>query len=156
MNQSHLKHRRFLLLAIAFAVFSSLAILAVLFAVKYDTKWASIPISLAFWLGLIAEQIFLWKANAELKKLLPSTPHHHEPKIGLIAPFATREGMIADIVFAVSFVILLILVISGVGREVLQYILLFFMVLSFQMHCFLNGKNFWYSHYLSRGEKNHG
>ena len=156
MKRLYRKHRSFLMISVLFSCFSSAAILAIPYGIKKDADWVSIAISVVFWSGLILEQVFFWMANATLKKMLPAIQLRYRPKIGLISLFATGKGSIADIMFAVALIAFLILTISGIGKEIGQCITLFLLVLSFRLHCILNGKNFWYSNYLSRGEKNHG
>ena len=155
MNQVKNKHRNFLIASIAFSVLSSLAIPLIIFAAAYDIQWAKIPISLLFWLGTVGEQIFFWSANAILKGLLSGIKNSFRPKIGLIALFATTQGTSVDIVFAISLIAFIVLSILHIGRNTVQYIFLFLLVLSFRLHCILNGKNFWYSNLLSRRDKKH-
>ena len=156
MRQTYKEHRVLLMASVIFSVLSSFAISFIAFALKYDAKWAKIPISLLFWLGLIGEQVCFWLANSILKKLLPTIKIRFNPKPGLISPFSTSMGAIADIVFVVSFIAFIIFCIFNIGKDNIQYIFLFLLVLSFRLHCILNGKNFWYSNLLSRRDKRHG
>ena len=156
MRQTYKEHRVLLIASVIFSILSSFAIPFIAFALKYDAKWAKTPISLLFWLGLIGEQVCFWHANSILKKLRPTIKTRFKPKIGLISPFGTSTGAIADIVFAVSFIAFIILCIFKIGENNFQYLFLFLLVLSFRLHCILNGKNFWYSNLLSRRDKRHG
>ena len=91
-----------------------------------------------FWLGMIMEQIFLWSANAQRKRLNNSS----EFPIGLISFWKTTNGKIADIILIISILLIVILNLLKVstGWIVLFSILILF--LSIQLHCFYNGRNY--------------
>ena len=156
MRQTYKEHRILLVASAVFSVLPSLAIPFIVFSLNDNTKPVQIMISLLFWLGLIGEQVCFWLANSRLKKLIPFIKSRFKPKIGLISPFSTSIGAIADIAFAVSFIAFVILCVFEIGKDNIQSILLFLLVLSFRLHCILNGKNFWYSNLLSRRDKRHG
>ena len=152
-------HRILLFASIVFSVMSSLAIPAILIVFGDVTDDSKIPpqfvTSLVFWVGLFGEQAFIWGANAILRRIKKTNKARFEPKVGIIAPFTTLEGMIADIVFIWALIVGVIVYLLNVSQYV-QFIMLFLLVLSFRLHCILNGKNYWYSKLLSRRDKNHG
>ena len=156
MRQTYKEHKILLVASVTFSTLSSLSVPFVAFSLKHDTQWAKIPISLLFWLGLIGEQVCFWLANSKLKIIVPLIKNSYKPKLGLISPFATKEGAIFDIVFVASFIAFLVLSIFDIGKDDIQFAFLFLLVLSFRLHCILNGKNFWYSNLLSRRDKRHG
>ena len=47
-------------------------------------------------------------------------------------------------------VVFVILMATGVGEKAIQYIFIFLLVLSFRLHCILNGKNFRYKKFLAK------
>lgn len=101
-----------------------------------------------FWIGLLAEQFFFWKSNSIRKEILKSGKFQKlKSNIGLISMLQNKYGAVADIVFVISLVVLLVLMIIGIGEKTAQYVLIFLLVLSFRLHCILNGKNFKYINY---------
>lgn len=127
--------------------------LAVLFTIGEGNESArkilTIIASLIFWLGLVAEQLFIWRANRQRKTLESSIQGRKMQGLpGICSFFKTRLGMIADVVLLLS--VILFIVLSGTENEVLQYIFLFFIVFAFRLHCTANGKNYGYNKYLSK------
>lgn len=153
MNSLYVSHRKYLITSVGFSIISSVAISFIAFTEKYDMKWIVILIAFAFWLGLIGEQFFFWFANSKLKKLLPSIKCEINPKLGLISFFKTPVGMIADITFLASLVALIVFCSLNISKDI-QFILFSLLVLSFRLHCIFNGKNFLYSNFLLRRDKN--
>ena len=68
----------------------------------------------------------------------------NDSKPGILSVFQTRPGKIADLILAGSATLLIVLMIADIGKENIQLILLFSTVLSFRMHCILNGRNYKY------------
>ncbi|HBM98598.1 MAG TPA: hypothetical protein DD413_04160 [Ruminococcus sp.] len=139
--------------SIFFSVLSSLSILSIAFFNKNDILDNALRIILpiVFWLGLIGEQLFIWRANS-IRRLMERSGRFEKIKlgIGVMSFFRTKAGLIADVVLIFSFVTLPILIIFGIGENVVQYIFIFLLVLSFRLHCLLNGKNFRYEKYLAK------
>ena len=132
------------------AMISSLvSSLAVLFTIGEGNESArkilTIIASLLFWVGLVAEQLFIWIANRQRKTLECSVQGRKMQGLpGICSFFKTRLGMIADVVLLLSVILFIVL-----ENEVLQYIFLFFIVFAFRLHCTANGKNYGYNKYLS-------
>ena len=154
MSREIVAHRILLALSVLLSVISSAAILFVIIAVQQNAKWASIPISLLFWAGLIGEQICFWIANARLKRISADGASHLRPRIGILAVGQTLYGAIADVIFVLSLPAFLLCSFLHIGEANMQYVLSFLLVLSFRLHCILNGKNYWYSNLLLRRGKN--
>lgn len=142
-----------LILAIIASSFSSLSILTCIFIGENETVNTVLKIifPLIFWIGLILEQVLISQAS-KIRIELEKEEKRRQPRLkpGIISIFQTEEGTKADIAFAVSFFILIILMIFDIGTNVLQYIFIFLSVLTFRMHCILNGKNFRYKKFFSK------
>lgn len=132
---------------------SSFSVIICAFVGKNESadKVITILFPIVFWVCFLAEQFFIWNANSIRKRL------ENEGKIsrvygrlGILSVLQTREGTIADMILILSLIIFVALLLLGIGEEFIQYLFIFFIVLSFRMHCILNGKNFRYKQYLSK------
>ena len=136
---------------------SSIAVL--LCAIEFGDEgeaMGKLLLSTVFWLGLAAEQLFVYhctKLRKSAEKNEPKSKVNGLP--GVVTFFATVEGMAADILLALSLPTYVVLALCGIGEEVLQNILLFVIVLSFRFHCIANGKNFRYMKRTRKQEKKH-
>lgn len=153
MRQLILKFTHLIDTAIACSFVSSFALLSCIFIGMNDIsdKIIGIVFPIIFWLGLIAEQILIWKSNAvrkEIENIGKTRKFRGGP--GIINIWKNRYGAIADIVCLVSLLLLVLFLIIGIGEKTIQYILIFLLVLSFRLHCILNGQNFRYKKYLEK------
>lgn len=132
--------------SVACSAISSAAILASMASGSgLATRLLQIAFGILFWLGLLGEQRLLWKVNAFRKRdarVAKNKKHNEKP--GIFAVWNNTYGAVADVVFAISLLLFVVLVAIGAGEKILQYILIFLLVLSFRLHCILNGKNFNY------------
>ena len=138
--------------SIAFSVVSSASILACAFMGTNEDldKILKIIFPVVFWLCLAGEQVNMWLANKTRKDIESKAKHRKiRAKPGICSIMQTESGAIADITCVISLIVLIILMIIGVGEKVVQFIFIFLLVLSFRLHCILNGKNFRYKKYLS-------
>lgn len=139
--------------SIVFSVISSAAILACIFIGTNETtdRVLKIVFPVVFWIGMICEQLLIWNANSMRKQLELKTKRRCvRLKLGIVSFIQTEAGAITDLVFAISLVVFVILVAIGVGEKAVQYIFIFLLVLSFRLHCILNGKNFRYKKFLAK------
>ena len=140
-------------------IFSAVSSGAVLLCIMNPTKDAAeqaliYSASSIFWAGLILEQIFIWMANAKRKKTADKNEKKDKSRPGIISFFKTRLGKISDIVFILSFITYIIMLVTEVGIDFSQYVILFLIVLSFRFHCISNGKNYIYRQEIKkRGAK---
>lgn len=138
---------------ILFSCISSFAILLciALQNVENVSKVFVFLVSLTFWVGLFFEQLFFWRSNA-LRKKIEDTGQFRKlrGKSGIISFLRTKWSFIADFTFVVSLMIYLVLLAGNWGKNIIQFIILFFIVLSFRLHCILNGKTFRYNLYLKK------
>lgn len=104
---------------------------------------------LLFWGGLIAEQILIWKSNKSRKAIESSQKGRKMQGLpGIFSFFKTKAGFAADVIFIFSVLIYLVLAVCNTGVKYAQYIFIFLTVLTFRLHCILNGKNFRYKNNL--------
>ena len=96
------------------------------------TFWGSLLVSNVL---MLVVTVLRRKSNVKLKcKKVP----------GIIAFFSNKEAMIADIATAVFAIAFIVGIFTAVSKGYLIYVFLFFLVLSFEAHCVLNGKNYAY------------
>lgn len=146
-------YSRSITFSIVLSVISSLSLLSILFLHKSELLDSILKVvfPIVFWLGLIGEQFFIWKSNS-IRKMIENSEKFPKSRsgIGLISFFKSEAGLVADVALIISFITLLILMLLGIGESVVQYLFIFLLVLSFRLHCILNGKNFRYKKYLAK------
>lgn len=142
----------YVILSMIFSLVSTVPILLCMIDVSDSSKQLfTVLLSLAFWCGLLAEQIFICLANKlRIKAFSNNVFGKTDVKAGLISFCKTKAGTVADAVFAVSFITFIVLFIGGWGISFAQYLFLFLIVLSFRVHCIANGKNYRYILYLQK------
>lgn len=147
------KFSLFVNLSIIASIISSVSIMACAFLGKSDNidQVIKIIFPLVFWIGLLIEQYFIWNANSFRKKLESEGKLRRiRGKPGAVSILQTEEGAIADLILVISLIVFVILLLFKIGKGFPQYLFIFFIVLSFRMHCILNGKNFRYKKYLAK------
>lgn len=139
------QHFVFFWFAVVCSVISSLSLLAAVL-VNNEGKYKAILMAFGFiaWIGLILEQVFFWKANQFMKKAMRKEKYRIVGRVGILSVFGCIEGLIADIVFFVSVIAFIVCAATGYGVDFIQYICICLIVLSFRLHCFLNGRNYKY------------
>lgn len=139
------KCKFFTTISLAFSLISSLPVLLCILDPKND-KDERILIFIAsaiFWLGLIFEQLFIWLANFQRKKQT-GEKNQKVSHPGVISFFKSRLGRVSDITLIISVIAFIIMSAAEMSANVVQFIVLFFIVLSFRFHCITNGKNYLY------------
>ena len=147
------KFSLFVNLSVIASIISSVSIMACAFLGKSDNidQVIKIIFPLVFWIGLLIEQYFIWNANSFRKKLESEGKLRRiRGKPGAVSILQTEEGAIADLILVISLIVFVILLLFGIGKGFPQYLFIFSVVLSFRMHCILNGKNFRYKKYLAK------
>ena len=145
MRQLIFKFTRLVNTAIVCSFISSFALLSCIFIGMNDIsdKIIGIIFPIIFWLGLNA-------VRKEIENTGETRKFRGRPEI--INIWKNRYGAIADIVCIVSLLLLVVFMIIGIGEKAIQYILIFLLVLSFRLHCILNGQNFRYKKILVKEE----
>jgi len=149
MKKKRKQHEQFLYSSLLCSLISSMAVLLCVPAEISKSEMYVNFIPIVFWIGTILEQLFMWNANITYKRLvrIDDTPKDND-RIGIISIGKTRLGKIADLAFVISIIVFLILYIGRWGKENIQFILLFFIIFSFRVHCITNGKNYRYKENL--------
>lgn len=145
MSELKRKHAVLFITSLVCSVISSLSLLAaILVNSEGKNKEILIAFGLVFWIGLVLEQILFWKANQLMKIALLKDRRRIRGRPGIISLSTYMEGFVVDIVFVVALISLVVCMAFGFGETLMQYILICLMVLSFRLHCFLNGRNYKY------------
>lgn len=153
MRKNHKLFSILIIGAISCSALSSLAILlCIIISVAPNAKQSvQYMIPGVFWIGMLGEQSCIWIANVMRRR----EGENIQGLPGILCIRKTKPGDYVDIVFIVSLVLFAICWIVGIGEIVIQYILIFIMVLSFRLHCIMNGKNFRYELSKKKEQKDH-
>lgn len=153
MNSSYGKYLTLFRLSVLCSFISSLAVIFIaLGAGENKMNTPKLVSALVFWIGLIAEQVLFWRANSMRKKML-GLNKKTKKNIGLLSVCKNKYAAVTDIVLAVSIVLLILFLIFGLFNNIVQYILCCIIILSFRLHCILNGENFSYIKKEEEGKK---
>lgn len=105
-------------------------------------------IGAVFWIGLVVEQVFFWRANSARRKVENRIRRNGgqiiKGRIGLVSFFKNKEAFITDIVLFISAVATTIISILNFKLEWLLIISVVMLFVSFNLHCMLNGINYSY------------
>lgn len=145
MSETKKKHSILFCFSVAFSVISSLSLMAaILVNSEGRNKEILIAFGLVFWIGLILEQVLFWRANRLMRIAITKDRRRIRGKPGIISLSTYMEGLVVDAVFIISLIAFIICIAFGLGESLMQYIFICLMVLSFRLHCFLNGRNYIY------------
>lgn len=145
MSEIKRKHKVLFNTSVVCSVISSLSLLAaILVNSEGRNKEILIAFGLVFWIGLILEQVLFWRANRLMRFAITKDRRRIRGKPGIISLSTYMEGLVVDAVFIISLIAFIICVAFGLGEALMQYIFICLMVLSFRLHCFLNGRNYKY------------
>lgn len=145
MSELKRKHSFLFGTSIICSVLSSLSLLAaILVNNEGKNKEILIAFGLIFWIGLILEQVLFWRANHIMRIAITRDKRRIRGKPGIISLSTYMEGLVVDAVFIISLIAFIVCIVFGLGESLMQYIFICLMVLSFRLHCFLNGRNYKY------------
>lgn len=124
-------------------------------------KAFAILLAALFWLGLIAEVVFFVLANKECnviedRLIKKGSKSFKGSKIGVISFFTCREAMVADVLAGLSLIAIILMIILKVTNDWLFVIVAVIFFFSFNMHCFLNGRNYKYLKEIKKFIKKQG
>lgn len=141
--------------SVFYSVLSSVPVAFIGYAKQNEeNKLFAVIIPVVFWLGLIGEQFFMWRADYYRKMLENKNgryPERIRGKPGIFSVFKTTQGAVADVLFLISLAVFAFFAFRKVGEGSLQYILIGFAILSFRLHCTFNGINYRYKKLLTKG-----
>lgn len=136
-------------LAIACAWIGAIALFSIQFINVIQNERVNQVISYfiagVFWLSLIAGQIIFWIANAErnqMEKKHKKRIKYQKSPMGLISFCKSPRGKIADVILSISMITLLTIIILHKSTRWIILSVLSIVFLSFQLHCFYNGRNY--------------
>lgn len=158
MNRLFRKLSRKIRLSIAASIVSSISILGIAFIGKELAfeKLIQIIFPIIFWVGTIIEQAMIWSANSIRVKLeAEGKLRRIRGRPGALSILQTEEGAITDIIIVVLIIVFVILLLFNLGKGLLQYLFISFIVLAFRLHCIFNGKNFRYKKYLAKRSRSY-
>ncbi len=154
MVQNIRKHGILMWIGIAFSIMSSMSLLITIFIDKLrDNSWITVVFGIMFWSCLVLEQIMFWQANKMIIALIKGRSRKFRGRNGFCSIATTFEGLIADVILVISIIALFVCITTNTGERLIQYILIFLVVLAFRMHCILNGKNYRYRKILKKEGK---
>lgn len=118
-------------------------------------KVLAYTIGLLFWSLFIIGSFFFAVANKKRKELAKKEEKKSIKRRGFpgLSFFHTKPGANVDVIFFVFLVCYVALAIFKFDISWIKIELVFLLVLSFQMHCILNGENFKYKKYILRRKK---
>lgn len=153
MNRLYRSFSQNISFSILFSVLSSLAVLPIMFIGEDEHKNQFIKIffPIFFWLCTVFELVFIFTANS-IRKELEKYPENRKFKrsIGLVNFFSNKIAAKVDMIFILLLLVFFIMSIFGLGENIVQYVVLFILILTFRVHCTLNGKNYRYKRYLRK------
>lgn len=145
MSEIKRKHTLLFWSSIGCSVISSLSLMAAMLVnSEGKNKEVLIAFGLLFWIGLILEQILFWRANRLMRIAITRDRRRIRGRPGITSLSTYIEGFVVDIVFVISLISLVVCIAFGLGEALMQYVFICLMVLSFRLHCFLNGRNYKY------------
>lgn len=100
-----------------------------------------ITVPVIFWLGIIISQVFLWISNNIRKKyMVENNIEIKDGSLGIISFAKNKYGIVADSLFFVSAIAVIVMYITRYSNEWVNMIAIVAMFLGFQYHCFWNGR----------------
>lgn len=141
--------------ASVFTVLSSLLIAMIPladFQGDMPQKILAYAIGLFFWVFVLTGGTFFFAANKKRKEIASQEDMKTQKKRGIpgLRFFQTEQGANIDVVFLVILICNIILAFIKFDVGWIKSEVVFLLVLSFQMHCILNGENFKYKKYILR------
>lgn len=153
MNKLYRSFSLNITISIVFSFLSSLAVLPIMFIGEdeHTNRLIRILFPIIFWICTVFELVFIFTANS-IRKELEKYPENRKFKrhMGLVNFFSNKTAAKVDLIFLILMLVFLLMNIFGLGEKIVQYVILFMLILSFRVHCTLNGKNYRYKKYLKK------
>lgn len=141
---------KYLVWSIVFSILSSFTLMLIplrdVFGKEHE-KAISVMIAIAFWATLGLEQYFFWVCNAGRKMIQRRTFKGRrivKETIGIITFASSVEAKACDCVLAISAAVTILLSALRIKTNWLAMLVLTVLVLSFNLHCILNGTTYRY------------
>lgn len=156
---SKTKLNRYIYLCIVMACLQFLLLVLIPFANVEGTegqRMFAYVIAFLFWTSIFAEIIFLCMANSQRKRLSRKLYRNKEISQSLLGIFSflkNKEAMVVDIMLFLSVILLGIIIWTNVKTGWIIIGVVSVLVLSFNLHCIFNGKNYRYLKELINNKK---
>lgn len=114
-----------------------------------------------FWIGMIVEIVFFVLADKQCnmiedRLIKEGSKSFKGTKIGVISFFTCKEAMVADVLTGLSLIAIILMIILKVTNDWLFVIVAVIFFFSFNLHCFLNGRNYKYIKEIKKFIKKQG
>lgn len=124
-------------------------------------KIFALILAILFWIGLIAEIVFFVLADKQCnmiedRLIKEGSKSFKGTKIGVISFFTCKEAMVADVLTGLSLIAIILMIILKVTNDWLFVIVAVIFFFSFNLHCFLNGRNYKYIKEIKKFIKKQG
>lgn len=143
-----IKLKRNLLISMICPLFSALALICLIFVNSNRGGFhliMSYIIGVLLWLSPICEIVFLIMASSKRKYIeskMKTKLLQDKCRPGIAVFFSSREALFCDVVFIISAIATIIIIAARISRSYVVFPVLAVLYLSFNAHCFLNGKNY--------------
>ena len=149
-NVSVAKLNRYVWLGIGMSCLQCGALLAIPFADIEGTekqRMLAYAIGALFWLSIIGELVLLCLSCNERKRLEQKRGAGIEMKnstLGIFSFLRNREAIVADVMLFISVILLGIVIWTNIENKWIIIVVVSILVLSFNLHSILNGRNYIY------------
>lgn len=116
-------------------------------------------VAMFFWLAVISEIIIARqssKIRAKMERRIYRNKQIRLSSVGILSFFKNKEAMMADVLLFVSVVVLGIVIWAKIVTTWIIICVVSILILSFNMHCILNGRNYRYIKALNKHLKEQG
>lgn len=146
------KYKLFFNLSFICFIISGISILCVPITNVYGNGISKVMVyvvACVFWIGVICGFVLFFKADS-LRKVIERKDRRNNiviysgSRIGAISFFRNKEAVLCDALLFASAMLFAILTIFKIDMEWLIIISAALLFLSFNLHCFVNGKNYRY------------
>ena len=145
------KVKMYIIIAIALAVFETVILCLIPFfsrtSVPDKISTGAYILAALFWTSILAEMFFVISASKTRKRIKQQT-HEKDADMhllpGIISFFKNPEAIICDAVLFTSIIGVIIIVALNVKTRWIIMAGILTLLISFNLHCILNGKNYRY------------
>lgn len=158
------KYQSFLCISVIGCLISGLSLLFIPMVDLEGTtqqKIFALILAALFWIGMIVEIVFFVLADKQCnmiedRLIKEGSKSFKGTKIGVISFFTCKEAMVADVLTGLSLIAIILMIILKVTNDWLFVIVAVIFFFSFNLHCFLNGRNYKYIKEIKKFIKKQG
>lgn len=162
MNRLYKKLKIINIISVFFLFCSSASVFLLPFTsmeeLSNDTKDILSPsvIGGIFWIGILIGYLLLLYENTQRKKELKKNGKVKRAIPGAFQIFRNKKAMMIDCIFIISLLGLIICQSVTIIKPNLGYTMIFLVLFSFHLHCYINGENYKYMEMLRTGIDKNG